>query len=112
MKEKVTSQAMHKQENIKKGFCEGSNFSHGVDEIEDDNVVTFEGNVRDDIFSDSSNVPGQVEDDLSECTDNADDATQGVASEKHVGNNAVQGITPKNRTALKPKTIHLSSFSQ
>ena len=102
MKEKVTSQAMHKQEHIKNCFCEVSSSSHGVDEIEDNNVITFKGDVQDDI-SDSSNVPGHVHNNLSECTDNEDKATQGVASEKDVENNTIKGLTPENRMALKPK---------
>ena len=68
MKEKVTGQPMHKQEHIKNGFSKCSSSSHGVDEIEDDNVITFEGDVWDDI-SDSGNVHGHVEDNLSECTE-------------------------------------------
>ena len=55
MKEKVTSQAMHKQEHIKKGFCKGSSSSHGVDETEDGNVITFKGDEPDDI-SDGGNM--------------------------------------------------------
>ena len=56
MKEKVATQAMHKQEHIKNGFCKGSSSSHGVDETEDGNVIIFEGDERDEI-SDSGNVP-------------------------------------------------------
>ena len=111
MKEKVTSQAMQKQEHIKKCFCKGSCFSNGVDEIEDGNVKLSKVMNRM-IFSDSGNVPGHVESNLSECADNEDNTTQGVDSEKDVENNVVQGVTPENRTALKPKEIHLSSFSQ
>ena len=59
---KVTSQAMRKQEHIKKGCCKGSSSSHGVDESEDDTVIIFEGDVWEDI-SDSGNVPSHVEDD-------------------------------------------------
>ena len=55
--EKVTSQAMHKQEHVKKGFCKGSSSSHGVDETEEGNVITFEGDEQDGI-SDSGNAPG------------------------------------------------------
>ena len=42
-KEKVISQAMHKQEHIKNGFCKGSSSSHCVDETEDSNVITSKG---------------------------------------------------------------------
>ena len=59
----VLSQAVHKQEHIKKDFCKGSSSSHGVDETEDGNVITFEGDEQDDI-SDSGNVPGHVESNL------------------------------------------------
>ena len=50
-------------------------------------MITFEGDVLDDI-SDSGNVPGHVEDNLSQCTDNEHHALQGVASEKDLENNA------------------------
>ena len=109
MKQKVTSQTMHKQEHIKKGFRNSSSSSHWVDELEDDNVITFEGDVRDDI-SDSRNVPGHVGDNLSECADNEDNATQSVVSEKDVENNVVQGVSPENRTALKPKRNSFIKF--
>ena len=107
MKEKVTSQAMHKQEHVKKGFCKGSSSSHSVDETKDSDVITLEGDEQDDI-PDS----GHVESNLSECADNEDNATQGVASEKDVENNVVQDVTPEYNTVLKPKKIHLLSFSQ
>ena len=85
---------MHKQENFKKGFCKGSPSSHGVDGTEDGNVITFHGDERDDI-SDSGNVPGHVESNLSECAVNEDNATQGVASEKGVKTNVVQSVAQK-----------------
>ena len=65
-------------------------------------MIAFKGDEQDDI-SDSGNVPGHGENNLSECADNEDNATQGAASEKDVENNVVQGVTPENRTALKPK---------
>ena len=55
MKEKVISQAIPKQERVRKGFCKGSSSSHSVDETEDGNVITFEDDEQDDI-SDSGNV--------------------------------------------------------
>ena len=64
-------------------------------------MITFEGDEQD--ISDSGNVPGHVESNLRECADNEDNATQGVASEKDVKNNAVQGVTPEYNMALKPK---------
>ena len=56
---------IHKQVHIMKGFCKCSSSSHGVDEIQDDYVITFEGDVQDDI-SNSGDVPGHAEDNLSE----------------------------------------------
>ena len=109
MKEKVTSQTMHKQEHVKKGFCKGSSSSHGVDKTKDGNVITLEGDEQDDI-SDNGNVPGHVESNLRECADNEDNATQGVASEKDVENNVVQGVTPEYNTALKPKRNSFVKF--
>ena len=91
MKEKV----VHEQEHIKNGLCKDSSSSHGVDKTEEGNGITFEGDVRDDI---SDNVPGPVQDNLSECTDNEDNATKGVATDD-VENNAVQAVTPENRTS-------------
>ena len=109
MKEKGTSQAMHKQEHVKKGFCKGSSSSHGVDETKDSYVITLEGDEQDDI-SDGGNVSGHVESNLSECADNENNATQGVASEKDVENNVVQDVTPEYNTVLKPKRNSFVKF--
>ena len=72
-------------------------------------MITLEGDEQDDI-SDSGNVSGCVEGNLSECADNEDTATQGVASEKDVENNVVQDVTPEYNTVLKPKRNSFVKF--